>query len=174
MNPKQIITEQPKLKHKGLKLFVIILLSFLAIGSIGYSVYAWQQNSRLVNELSHKEDDNKKLRDENAALKHATKAMSYEQQDSPQASDHELAQRAAQDFIDAQVLDMKYIATSPEVKGNFASSGVAPSDQSSHIVSGLLLKKTNENWVVIYDGQNDPDQDTITRFAIPEEFRSYP
>jgi cell division protein FtsB len=169
------ITEQSEVRlhknHKGLKVFAIILLALLAIGSMGYSVYAWQQNTSLTSDLSQKQNDNKKLNEENVALK-SSASDTADEQDTPVLSDQELAHKAAQDFVDAQVLDTKYIATSPEVKGNFASSGVAPSSQPSHIVSGLLLKKVNGDWVVIHHGQNGPDQDTITRFAVPEEFRS--
>lgn len=174
MNEQPTITEQPGVSsnknRKGLKIFAVVLLSLLVVGGVGYSVYAWQQNTSLSSTLSQKEDDNKKLSEENTSLKNSVNSANDEQKLA--LSDQELAQKAAQDFVDAQVLDTKYIATLPEVKDNFAFSGVAPSSQPSHIVSGLLLKKTNGNWVVIHHGQNGPDQDTITRFAVPEEFRS--
>jgi uncharacterized protein HemX len=177
MNEQPTLTPQPQVQQnksrKGLKMFFVVILSLLAIGGAGYSVYAWQQNSTLKNDLSQKENDNKKLVEENETLQKPTDAtVGNDDAQTTVVPDKELAQKAAQNFVDAQVLDMKYTVTAPEIKGNFASSSVAPATQPTHIVNGLLLKKVNETWVVIYDGQNGPDQETITRFAIPKEFQS--
>lgn len=152
---------------KGLKIFGIIILVIVALGGVGYSVYAWQQNAKLTSDLSKKENDNKNLSNENASLKTSIDSMDHE----PAATDQEAAQKAAQNYVDAQVLDMKYVATEPVVKGDFASSGVAPASKPSFVGIGLILKKVNESWVVIHSGQNGPDQDTVTKFAIPQEFQ---
>lgn len=156
-----------KKTSKGLKVFGIVILAILALAGVGYSVYAWQQTASLRSDLTQKESDNKSLVGENTSLKASIDDMNHE----PVVSDQDSAQKAAQNYIDAQVLDTKYVAVVNSVKGNFAAAGAAPSSNPSHVVVGLLLKKVNESWVVIYSGQNGPDQDTVTKFAIPEEYR---
>lgn len=56
---------------KVLKALGIVLLVFVALGSVGYSVYAWQQNANLQSSVVQKEDENKRLTDENKKLKKA-------------------------------------------------------------------------------------------------------
>jgi hypothetical protein len=146
----------------------IVLLVIIALGGVGYSVYAWQQTSNLSSNLDKKEIDNTKLRNEISSLKASIEDMNHESD----ATDMELAQKAAQNYIDAQVLDTKYVAIAPaSVKGDFASFGVAPASKPSFITQGLIVKKINESWVVIYSGQNGPDQNIVTKFAIPKEFQ---
>jgi hypothetical protein len=56
---------------KILKTLGIVLLVIIALGGVGYSVYAWQQNNSLTSDLKQKDSDNKRLADENEELKKA-------------------------------------------------------------------------------------------------------
>jgi archaellum component FlaF (FlaF/FlaG flagellin family) len=57
--------------RKVLKIVVIVLVSILAVAAIGYSIYAWQQNTRLQDDLAQQAQESKKLAEENADLKKA-------------------------------------------------------------------------------------------------------
>jgi hypothetical protein len=56
---------------KILKTWGVILLAIVALGGIGYSAYAWQQNTSLQNSVVQKNDENKRLAEENQKLKQA-------------------------------------------------------------------------------------------------------
>jgi hypothetical protein len=56
------------------------------------------------------------------------------------------------------------------LEGEFANVSIKHSEIGISTVSGLLLKRANDTWVVIFSGQNPPDQETINRYSIPEWF----
>lgn len=57
--------------RKWLKITAIVLISILAVSVIGYSIYAWQQNNRLQDDIAQQDEDIRKLSEENADLKKA-------------------------------------------------------------------------------------------------------
>jgi len=69
MNEQPTFQPAPNKNRKVLKITAIVVVSILALAAIGYSVYAWQQNTRLQDDLAHQEQESKKLADENAELK---------------------------------------------------------------------------------------------------------
>lgn len=166
-------TSEKNKKYKMMSSIAIIVLSLVAVAAVGYSVYAWQQTAGLKNDLSAKESQYKTLASENATLKKSaptTKEEKKEQVVPP--TEQELVRQAAQNYTDAQVLDTKYVVKVSKIKGEFASAGVAPAIEPTRSVMGLILKKANGSWVVIHEGQNPPEQNVITQFAIPKEFVS--
>ena len=165
----QPIQQKPNKNRKWLKITAIVLVSILAVAAIGYSIYVWQQNIRLQNDIARQDDDIKKLSEENGSLRKSPDITSEQSEIEP--TDLQLAQEAAQLYVDAQVLDEKYVAKITEVEGSFASGAIASQAHPEHFVMGMLLKKVDDFWVVIHQGQNGPDEATVTRFAVPEHFR---
>lgn len=61
--------QSPRKNRKSLKITAIITASILVLAVLGYSIYAWQQNANLQNELVQQEKESDNLAKENADLK---------------------------------------------------------------------------------------------------------
>lgn len=97
--------------HKKLKLAGVVTLAALALVGIRYSVYTRQQNRKLSSGISDKSAQIQSLNDKVTSLQATVNTP--KKSDEPVApTDKDAAQAAAQLYLDAQVLDTKYVATS--------------------------------------------------------------
>lgn len=154
----------------------------LLAGALGYSAYAWWQNDSLSKTASEREDKNAALTQENATLKELVSktenerdALAKEDQKpaSTTPSDQEAITIAAKNYADAitGTDGVNNEISQVETDGSFASAVVSVKGSQGGGGFGVLLKKVNDAWLVIYDGQNVIDKETADRFNVPARFR---
>lgn len=73
MNEQPTVATQPEIttnkNRKGLRIFTVVLLVLLLLGSVGYAVYAWQQNQTLSSNLASQKDTTSDLERQLSTLK---------------------------------------------------------------------------------------------------------
>lgn len=154
-----------------LKVAGVMVLAMLAFGGIGYSVYAWSQNQQQQSTINDKSAQIDSLNKEVESLQATiTDLKEKESAQSTEVTDKDAAQAAAQLYLDAQVLDAKYVATVHQIEGDFASAGVTPADRPDYGLSSILLKKVSGTWVVVFQGAQQPEKQIGDRFGLPKDW----
>lgn len=152
----------------------IIILAIVLAAALGYGAYAWWQNDSLSKNVAERDSKNASLQQENTSLKDQLSKTQGERDELAKKevtvpatpTDQEAVETAAKNFADA-ASDGSTVNKVSQIKinGNFAEAVISSQGPGGF---GVTLKKVNNAWVVIYDGQNAPDQETVKRFGIPQ------
>lgn len=157
------VTPQPVKKRSKapLVLTVLLLLALVAAGALGW---LWYQQMTRANDL---ESQLKSTRAQVNALKTFTELNSSAQvtQDTKNENDTIISTALAYAAAPKAASSTKYTATIRYNKDNFARVSIG-ADQGSGFSE--LLKKVNDEWVVVVVGQSEPSQEDITKYAIPQ------
>lgn len=154
--------------HRGLKITGMILIFLTLIGAMIYCMYLYQQNTSLRNDLSANTQEKEVLAANNSNL--AKELEDAKKAAAPVISDEDAVKQAAQLYLDAQKLDTNYIPSTVHIEDIFASVSVSPASMPTYIPAGLYLKKVRGEWIVIWNGQNEPDKTTGEKFELPKDW----
>ncbi len=155
---------KPKKSKTPLVLTLLLLLALVAAGTFGWM---WFQQSGRVDNL---ETDLSKARNDVSRLETAAKAEDSLDDSAvtpdTEDSDSEAIIKAALAHAQApkESTAVSYKTEIMYNKGGFARVSVSAGESGF----AQILKKVNDEWVVIVEGQNEPTSDDVKTYGIPQ------
>ena len=163
-----VVADRPKKSKTPLILSLLLVLALATAAAVGWLWY--QQNGR----VSDLEADLSKSRNNVARLESAAKAEDATDDSSDVTTDTDDSSsdaivKASLAYAQADVnnSDLKLTSQIMYNKGDFANVSIGVEGGAGG--TGLILKEVNDQWVVVFSGQDNPPQTVIDRYGIPKE-----
>lgn len=160
--------EPPKPRRSKAPLVLTLLLLLALLGAAAFGWLWYQRNGRVDN----LEADLSSARNKITQLESTAKAEAALKDDSvttdTTSSESEAAIKEALAYAQANVntANSKLTTQVMYIKDGFANVSVSPSQGVGG--TGMILKQVEDQWVVVFSGQDNPPQEVVDMYGIPK------
>jgi cell division protein FtsB len=164
--PAPQVTSFPRRSKAPKVLGVLLVLALIGCGVLGWMVYDQNgQKSSLSNKVAAKDDQIDTIKAELKSLK-ANTGDSNNSTESKSESNPVVDVALAYAQADVGNAANKLSAQVMYNKDGFANVAISVTGGAGG--TGEILKKVNDQWVVVFSGQDNPPQEVVTAYGIPK------